>query len=66
MSVADMNDRQLLRLERKCWERMTAGDGYQPFGYDERTLRIAKPRWLDTLTTIRDELRKRGCYEYCN
>jgi len=38
--------RQLERLAAEVWRRMTAGDGYQQFGYDRPTLAMTHPRWL--------------------
>ena len=43
---------QLYRLYCKAWERMTRGDGYQPFGYDRVTLQMTRPEWLAVLDAI--------------
>ena len=32
MKLVEMSDQQLVRLYGRSWERMTRGDGYQPFG----------------------------------
>jgi len=47
-----LNKTQLYRLYRKAWERMTEGDGYQPWGYDAVTIRATKPGWYRTLKAI--------------
>ena len=38
--------KQIRRAYRKLWEAATAYDGYQPWGYDERTLRLTKPGFI--------------------
>lgn len=40
------------RLYNKAFNRMTRGDGYQPFGYDAPTLRLTRPAWFATLRSI--------------
>jgi hypothetical protein len=57
--LASLTDDQLVRLFWRAWRRMTEGDGYQPFGYDWRTLRITKPSWFPVIRTLQDELEKR-------
>lgn len=42
------------RLLSKAIERMKRGDGYQPFGYDFRTLNITKPTWANLINQISD------------
>jgi hypothetical protein len=49
----------LVRLYRRAWERMTAGDGYQPYGYDRPTLAATVPGWLAVLDAIRAEASRR-------
>ena len=38
--------KQVYRWYCQLWEHTTRYDGYQPFGYDERTLRITRPGFL--------------------
>ncbi len=38
-----MNKKQIARIWRKLFARATAHDGYQPYGYDLRTLQITQP-----------------------
>jgi len=38
--------KQIYRAYCKLWEAATAHDGYQPWGYDERTLRLTKPGFI--------------------
>lgn len=47
-----MSRTQLERLYRRAYERMAREDGYQPYGYDWRTLRITKPGWVTALERI--------------
>ena len=47
-----MTRKQLYRLYCQAWERMTRYDGYQPFGYDRRTLAITSPSWLRLIDAI--------------
>jgi hypothetical protein len=54
-----MTDDQLVRLYRRAWERMTRGDGYQPFGYDHRTLWLTRPSWMRHIDAMRTEIRRR-------
>ena len=49
----------LARLNRRAWDRMTAGDGYQPYGYDRPTLAITRPGWLALIEAIRAEYWRR-------
>jgi hypothetical protein len=49
-----MSRKQVERAYRKLWDRMTLDDGYQPFGYDEPTLRITHPGFFPA----RDRLRQ--------
>ena len=48
-----MTRKQALRAYRKLWESVTRYDGYQPFGYDNRTLAITCPGFFPA----RDRLR---------
>jgi hypothetical protein len=41
-----MTKTQIARVWRKLFARATAHDGYQPWGYDLRTLQITKPALL--------------------
>ena len=41
-----MTKKQIIRAHRKLWQQATAFDGYQPFGYDERTLNLTKPGFM--------------------
>lgn len=56
MKLADLTTTQLERLYDKAYRRMSAGDGYQPFGYDWVTLRITKPGWYRVLRDIQAAL----------
>ncbi len=49
----------LVRLYHRACERMTRGDGYQPFGYDARTLWLTCPGYMEILTGIKSELLRR-------
>lgn len=49
----------LFRLYHRVWARMTAGDGYQPFGYDLITLELTRPGWLAVLWAISTEFDRR-------
>lgn len=44
---------QIERIARKLWERATEGDGYQMFGYDERTMWLTKPDFMRDLQRLR-------------
>lgn len=50
---------QLSRLYNRTWERMTAGDGYQPFGYDWPTVYAVHPGFADVLISLRTEAIRR-------
>jgi len=43
---------QLWRLKCNLWERMTRGDGYQPFGYDRRTLLTTEPGFMRAIDSV--------------
>lgn len=45
----DYTGEQFSRIWQRVWNRMTRGDGYQPWGYDRPTLGITKPNWLRIL-----------------
>lgn len=51
--------KQLDRLYRRCWDRMTRHDGYQPFGYDSVTLWAVHPGWMTIITACRNEYQRR-------
>ncbi len=38
-----LSDHQLRRFIYRVWERLTAGAGYQPFGFDYPTLNAIHP-----------------------
>jgi hypothetical protein len=59
MNLAEMTDTQLVRLYVRFWERMTRGDGYQPFGYDSVTLWLTRPSWMRHIDAIRAEVYRR-------
>lgn len=59
MTLADMTTKQLDRLHANIWRRMTAGDGYQPFGYDARTLKLTKPTWYALCLQLHAEYKRR-------
>lgn len=60
MTIADLTDKQLIRLFCRVWQRMTAGDGYQPFGYDAVTLWATNPGWMAIIAEIKAEAKRRG------
>ena len=55
-----MTDTQLATMQHKVWKKMTGGDGYQPFGYDSRTMNICHPVDFPVYREITEELRKRA------
>jgi hypothetical protein len=46
------NRHRTARLYNKAFARMSAGDGYQPFGYDMPTLSITRPAWALVIRAI--------------
>lgn len=52
MNLSHLTLTQLERLYRNAYTRMSAGDGYQPYGYDWITLRLTRPGWHATLKSI--------------
>ena len=44
---------QVERWYRRLFERLTRGDGYQPFGYDLRTMEINHPGFTATRERLR-------------
>lgn len=57
--LRSLTDTQLVRLHRRAWDRMTAGDGYQPFGYDAHTLWITSPGWMEVIAACKTEATRR-------
>lgn len=57
--VSNLTNHELRRMEARVWKEMTAGDGYQPFGYDRPTLQATCPEHLEALDYIRAEMRYR-------
>jgi hypothetical protein len=49
-----MTKTQVYRWYRKLWDHITRGDGYQPFGYDERTMRIVHPGFFPARQRLRE------------
>lgn len=45
--VVGMTKKQVERAYVKLWDKMTDGDGYQPFGYDLRTLKSRHPGFVE-------------------
>ena len=45
--VVGMTKKQVERAYSKLWDKITEGDGYQPFGYDARTLRSTHPGFFE-------------------
>jgi hypothetical protein len=41
--LSNLTHYELSLLSNRIWKKMTDGDGYQPFGYDSRTMRICHP-----------------------
>ena len=58
--VGRLTDGELRRMEKRVWDKMTEGDGYQPFGYDAPTLRITNPVEFAVLLAIREEMKDRA------
>ena len=59
MTLQDLSDNQLMRVYVRLWDRMTAGDGSQPWGYDSPTLRLTRPGSMRHIDDIRGEVRRR-------
>jgi len=49
---------QIYRAYRKLWDSITKYDGYQPWGYDERTLAITRPGFAVARKRLRTLYRK--------
>jgi hypothetical protein len=49
-----MSKKQIERAYRKLWEHMTAGDGYQPYGYDLHTLAMTHPGFVPARNLLRE------------
>lgn len=47
-----MTPTQVHRIYRKLWAHITQGDGYQPFGYDARTLRLTHPGFFSAVARL--------------
>ena len=45
--VVGMTRKQVERAYGKLWDKMTEGDGYQPFGHDIRTLNMTHPGFVE-------------------
>ena len=50
---------QLDRLYDKLYKRMTYGMGYQPYGYDMRTLWMTNPELAHAMTMVLHAIEKR-------
>ncbi len=46
-----MSKEQAYRAYRKLWAR-AFNDGYQPFGYDLRTIRLRRPGFLEAVARL--------------
>lgn len=57
--LRQLTNSQLDRLVSNVWHRMTAGDGYQPFGWDAISLRLTKPGWWEAYNAILLEVVRR-------
>jgi len=57
--VSVMTDKQLYNVANKVWDKMTEGDGYQPFGYDRPTLLATCPEYMEVLDAIEKEIQSR-------
>lgn len=53
-----MTRAQVERAYRQLWERITRGDGYQPFGYDRATMAMTHPGFFPAVARLRAEWRK--------
>lgn len=49
-----MTRKQVDRAYRRLWDRITRGDGYQPFGYDAPTLRMTHPGYFPARDRLRE------------
>jgi hypothetical protein len=54
-----LTDTQLMNMESKVWNKMTEGDGYQPYGYDDNTLKLTNPVQYRALLQVRKEQKNR-------
>ena len=50
--------KQIYRAYCKLWESMTRHDGYQTWGYDERTLAITRPGFMAARKRLQTLYRK--------
>lgn len=51
-ALYNYNKTALRRLYTRVYDRMTAGGGYQPFGYDWVTIRVTLPGFYDAMMVI--------------
>ena len=58
-SLAQLSDKALGRLYRRLHGRITSGQGYQPFGFDMRTLRLTRPGLANSLLQVNFEILSR-------
>lgn len=58
--IDSLTTSQLVRFYWRVWEKMTAGYGFQPFGYDPRMLREFHPQMMRCLDYIRSSYLLRG------
>ncbi len=49
----DATKTQIERWYGKLWERITRGDGYQPFGYDWPTMNVTHPHFQSARNRLR-------------
>ena len=56
--LENLTENQLVSLGQKIYDN-NIKDGYQPFGYDDRTLNITKPNELFAYIQVLDEHNRR-------
>ena len=53
-----MTNKQIIRAYRKLWESVTKLDGYQPWGYDMRTMAIVHPGFIKARKRLQNLFKK--------
>lgn len=57
--LQSMTNKQLDRIYRRVWNKMTEGYGYQPFGFDSHTMWAVHPEWMNLISVLRNEAKRR-------
>lgn len=55
-----LTDGELRRMEKRVYNKMNEGAGYQPYGMDSLTMTIVKPVEYAVLLAVREEMRDRA------